>query len=811
MRLCVSVLVAGVCAALVGCVSGQSALDLLVPGFRPPSIPIIVLSPTISMWLNRDKLTDDYITHWSGPTMAMTGLVSVDSTVLRFLGPQPDTAPAMTQSNLFVTPTQTLAVFNGGGIQLNLTFSQAALPHDMADYSRPYAYITVDVGVTDGKSHSVQVYMDHAGDVVANNDHQLVDWMDVSASMAATAAPAARVLRMGGYDQIPFSNRGDGTRNEWGHLFFATNSKRVKTAVQCYINDARANFAAGQPLPGTDMRKPREAGDQWPGSAFVLDFGSVTGGAVASDFFVFAFDDVYTMFYFHEYHRPLWRHLHDGVQDMLAAAFHDYAAVRSRCNAFDLSSLQQLTAAGGQRYATYSALAHRQATGATVTVWNEARGEVWGYMKEISSDGDVSTVDVIYPASPFFVLYGPELLKRTLLPVLAYGQNETDVQYRLPWAPHHLGAWPVSDIIGEQQEQMPMEESANLLIMLAAIAQQQKNDVAYLKPYWPALTQWANYLNVSLPDPGEQLCTDDFEGPSPHNANLGLSHTTHNCYTCTLSRRTTSHAPLPSPLHCPAVLRSSERHPRSGSLRSAAELQWSDGDVCGLLGVCAGLRAAVAEDGHRRLRRPLQTAVQPQKHLVTHNTHTHVHCQRPARTTQHPLTLCPLFSALLSCRVSLVSLLLPPPLRPLFSGADGSPSSPSRVVVQSTKYNLMWQYALKMDLFPQSVADMEVAWYLSHANKFGVPLDSRSAMVKCDWLSWAAAFATKQSDAETLLDYVYTFADQTPSRSPFSDWYNSSDEHSTIYCTRGHICCTAASHPVSPPSVLVSRSERPIA
>lgn len=492
MRLCVSALVAGLSAALLGSVAGQSALDLLVPGFRPPSIPIIVLSPTISMWVNKDSLTDDYIQHWSGPTMAMTGLVSVDSSVMRFLGPMPDTAPAMTQSNLFVTPTQTLAVFNGGGIQLNLTFTQAALPQDMKDYSRPYAYITVDVGVTDGKSHSVEVYMDHAADVVVNQQNQLVDWMDVSRDMKGTKAPDAHVLRMGGYDQIPFSNRGDGTRNEWGHLFFATNSARVKTAVQTFINQARTNFAAGQPLPPPDMRKPREAGDQWPGSAFVLDFGSVSSSATASDYFVFAFDDVYTMFYFHEYHRPLWRHRHDGVADMLAEAFKDYEGVRTRCAAFDLSSLQQLTAAGGQRYATYSALAHRQATGATVTVWNEARGEWWAYMKEISSDGDVSTVDVIYPASPFFVLYGPELLKRTLLPVLAYGQNETDVQYRLPWAPHHLGAWPVSDIIGERQEQMPMEESANLLIMLAAIAQQQQMDVKYLKPYWPALTQWAN-------------------------------------------------------------------------------------------------------------------------------------------------------------------------------------------------------------------------------------------------------------------------------------------------------------------------------
>ena len=125
----------------------------------------------------------------------------------------------------------------------------------------------------------------------------------------------------------------------------------------------------------------------------------------------------------------------------------------------------------------------------------------------------------------------------------------------------------------------------------------------------------------------------------------------------------------------------------------------------------------------------------------------------------------------------------------------------------STKYNLMWQYALKMDLFPQSVADMEVAWYVSHANKFGVPLDSRSAMVKCDWLSWAAAFATEQKDAETLLNYVYDFADQSPSRSPFSDWYNSSDRAAHT-ATHAQQCTPAA--PLSCSRLLLCRVAFPL-
>jgi hypothetical protein len=71
------------------------------------------------------------------------------------------------------------------------------------------------------------------------------------------------------------------------------------------------------------------------------------------------------------------------------------------------------------------------------------------------------------------------------------------------------GTWPVCDIIPEEQEQMPMEESANMLMMLAAIVQ-KLNVTDFLQPYWKVMEIWAQYLNSTLPDPGNQLCTDDF-------------------------------------------------------------------------------------------------------------------------------------------------------------------------------------------------------------------------------------------------------------------------------------------------------------
>lgn len=57
--------------------------------------------------------------------------------------------------------------------------------------------------------------------------------------------------------------------------------------------------------------------------------------------------------------------------------------------------------------------------------------------------------------------------------------------------------------------------------MVAGIVQQQKS-TGWLSPYWPVLSTWSSYLIGALPDPGDQLCTDDFEGPSPHNVNLAL-------------------------------------------------------------------------------------------------------------------------------------------------------------------------------------------------------------------------------------------------------------------------------------------------
>ncbi|KAK3939224.1 hypothetical protein QBC46DRAFT_355245 [Diplogelasinospora grovesii] len=142
------------------------------------------------------------------------------------------------------------------------------------------------------------------------------------------------------------------------------------------------------------------------------------------------------------------------------------------------------------------------------------------FQKEISSDGNVNTVDVLYPATPFFLWANPEMLRYTLQPLF---ENQEGGFYPNGYSMHDLGTnFPnATGHVEGNDEYMPVEESANFIIMSYAYYKFSGN-AAWLASHYPLLKQFAAYLTEFSLIPAAQLSTDDFAGQLVNQTNLAI-------------------------------------------------------------------------------------------------------------------------------------------------------------------------------------------------------------------------------------------------------------------------------------------------
>lgn len=90
----------------------------------------------------------------------------------------------------------------------------------------------------------------------------------------------------------------------------------------------------------------------------------------------------------------------------------------------------------------------------------------------------------------------------------------------------------------------------------------------------------------------------------------------------------------------------------------------------------------------------------------------------------------------------------------------------------SQKYNLVWDQILDYNLFPKSVREAELAFYLGKINTYGLPLDNRADYTKLDWSLWTATLASNPQQFNAMVDPIYRWIGETPSRVPLTDWYD---------------------------------------
>jgi len=330
-------------------------------------------------------------------------------------------------------------------------------------------------------------------------------------------------LKIGTQEQPVLERTGDNRRIDWGYAYLAAPEGPGVSSVAASDKAARGEFVKSGRLPEKDDTKmPRPAEKDWPVLALAFDLGEVRQDAVARHLSI-AYDDGYSIELMEQRLRPYWRRQGMTAEQLIETAEKELPALRERCARFDANLSKALEQAGGPKYERMAVLAYRHSFAAQKIV-ADAQGNPLMFPKENFSNGCISTVDVIYPAAPIFLYLNTALLKAQLKPVLDYAASP---RWKWPFAPHDLGTYPKANgqVYGggekTEENQMPVEESANLLLLLAGIAKADGN-AAFSQTYWPVITRWAEYLEQKGLDPENQLCTDDFAGHLAHNANLSI-------------------------------------------------------------------------------------------------------------------------------------------------------------------------------------------------------------------------------------------------------------------------------------------------
>ncbi|MBL9134704.1 MAG: DUF4965 domain-containing protein [Verrucomicrobiales bacterium] len=630
----------------------------------PPATPLVACDPYFSVWSPADRLTDEDTVHWTGRPHRLTSVLRIDGKGYRLLGPSPATLPALEQKSLEVLPTRTLVRFEGAGVAVTLTFLTPAIPEDIDLLSRPVTYLTCDAKSVDGKAHEIQWYLDASGELTVNNGNQEV----------VRHAPVGdfgdlEVVSAGSQQQPVLAKKGDDLRIDWGYLYLA--APRSAGAGKGYGDRSPLlrSFVANGRLPDDanaagDARAQR--GDQVT-LVTTVSFGSVADKKV-SRWMLLAYDDLYSIQYMKKNLRPYWRRNGWEAADLLKASASDYEKLTKRCRELDEELMKDLRKAGGEKYARVAALAYRQCFAAGKFV-ADANGQPLQFSKENHSNGCIGTSDVFYPMAPQFLLLGPTLAKSFLVPFMNYAASE---RWTFPFAPHDLGTYPQANgqVYGggerTEENQMPVEESGNLLILMAAVAQMEGH-AGFAGLYWPQLEKWAEYLKAKGFDPENQLCTDDFAGHLAHNVNLSAKA------------------------------------------------------ICGL-----GAFAKLCEWRGNQAK------------------------------AQEYFKLARGFAE-----------------RWVKEAADGEKFRLAfdKPGTWSQKYNLVWDRILGLKLFPASVLRTEMDYYKKIQNTYGLPLDNRETYTKLDWILWTATLTRDRGDFEALVDPVFRFLNETPDRSPMTDWY----------------------------------------
>lgn len=470
-----------------------------------PARPLITHDPYFSIWDCGSLPTADDTRHWTGAEKPLRGNIVIDGVRRRFLGRTGGNSMVLKDAK--VTPLSTCYTFEDMGVRLTVKFTSPLLPDDFDILSTPISYVEFGLDFVDGKQHNVALRMTALENMCFSGEAAPKMRADVF------SADGLNYAYMGQARQNPLSGSGDHLTIDWGYMFFSADDGKLETNANGGNTCLCFKKSSDKPFHTTLM---------------------------------IGYDDVASINYFGRILPAYYARNGKTITQALAEFHARQAEILGRCAAFDEKLTADAAALGGEDYALIVTASYRQSVAAHKLV-QDPSGELLFISKENDSNGCAGTVDVSYPSIPLYLLYAPELVRAMCRPVLKFARMPV---WHYDFAPHDVGRYPIvngqiyaatsatthkvfscGDTIAPYYlypatvdaysfaSQMPVEESANMLLMLAAVGRAD-GDYTLAERDLDLLRQWCKYLLVYGEDPGDQLCTDDFAGHLARNINL---------------------------------------------------------------------------------------------------------------------------------------------------------------------------------------------------------------------------------------------------------------------------------------------------
>ncbi|BCR85607.1 putative glutaminase [Aspergillus chevalieri] len=482
MRSSLAVLATAVVQAAVGTASTLT----------PPVLPLTVRNPYLSTWLGsaRDAPWSSWPMFYTGEEVGLSVMAQIPSTgsvyplvgkpheslglkveYPTYLGAKYD---ASTTNFTYLLDTSTSSA--AAPLEITVSFLSPITPTSTLRQSIPASYVTVYV---DGDIN-VNVYMDLNGRWVSGDQGSPISWEHDVIDLEQ-ALQRWQIRRQ---NELLLSEIND--RAEWGTLHITGPAD-----VQYQSGDAgnvRQAFAGTGAIRNSNDGEFRAIGDREPVFAFSKSFVSKQQRGKISDSVTFTIaliqDPVvqYASARGITLMRPLWQSWFSSVEALLQFHYHDFDNAATLASDYSNQLAKDAYLSGAEDYVDIVALSARQVMGATT--FSGTPEDPILFLKEISSNGNFQTIDVIFPAFPFFMYTNPRWLAYLLEPLI---EHMLSGQYPNKYTMHDLGTH-FPNATGHpdgNDEYMPVEECGNILIMgLALVNSLRYNNDAAASSVW---------------------------------------------------------------------------------------------------------------------------------------------------------------------------------------------------------------------------------------------------------------------------------------------------------------------------------------